>query len=70
MSSSAAAFLVNDANVQSSDLEPGKYEGVCFQSSDGIGTHSACNYALCASLLCVTDFATYLQVVLSFGSVQ
>ncbi len=31
MSSAAAAFLVKDANLQSSDLEPGKYEGIHYK---------------------------------------
>ncbi len=30
MSSAAAAYLVQDANLQNSDLEPGKYEGMQF----------------------------------------
>ena len=31
VSSAAAAFLVKDANLQSSDLEPGKYEGIHYK---------------------------------------
>lgn len=51
MSSAAAAYLAQDENLQSSDLEPGKYEG---KQLCGHPLHSAA-WASYYSLACLTS---------------
>lgn len=57
VSSSAAAVLVNDANLQSSDLEPGKYEGgfKLWECAVDLATHLCNEYNLEKLITSKTD---------------